>query len=154
MSLKTKTKMNIFILSLIVVVLILIISYIAITYPYNNQLNISMYDKVYVYKFKEGTGFIENKASHSQKKAIWNLIEKMNPSEKIKRDGYTPAGGFYAFYFKKNNIKTVFSLEKLDDNKLYITVSKFDKESKYINSYFYMSKMDIAEKIKNVIILQ
>ena len=125
-----------------------------LNYHYNHQLNITSNDKIYVYQFKEGNGFIENQATFSQKRAIWKLINNMVPTEKIEKDEtLVSLGGYFSFYFIKDDIKTVFSLEKLNSGKLYVIVNKVYKEGNILESFYFLSDANLANRIKNIIFI-
>lgn len=150
-----KIKNKIFLIFLLIIIFIIIatIAYRKINYKYIKQLNLDTSTELNIYKFKEGTGFIDNKASNSQKKAIWNLINNMVLIEKITlNDGNQTFGVHPSFYFKKDNIKTVFYLRKLSNEKLYIIVDEYDNVGNIANTFYYTSNIQFAEKIKNVII--
>lgn len=147
-----KTKKRILlIISLIILLIIATIAFWKLYYRHNEQLNINIFHELKVYKFEEGNGFIGYKASNSQKKAIWSLIDNMAPCEKI---NITPSfGGFASFYFINDNVKTVFYLREIANDKLYVVVDKYDKTDNISNVFYYTSIIQYAENIKDVIVL-
>ena len=106
-----------------------------------------------MYRFEEGSGFIEIKADRSQKKAIWKLIDNMQLCDKIiYEDAFSlKIGGYFAFYFFDNREKIVFGLADLGDDNLYITVTRFDENGGIINDYYFKSQTHLAHNIKDVI---
>ena len=142
-----KTKIIVFSL---LIIFILIATIFLFNYNSNNQLNINTFNKVKMYKFKEGIGFIEYKAKYSQKTAIWNLINNMSPSKNITLR--KKAGGYDSFYFINNNIKTIFYLTDIQNDRLFITVLKYDKEGNLLNKFYFLSSTSLAKKINDIIL--
>lgn len=145
-----KSKKIFFVIFIILVIIILFAS----NYKYNRQINISTFDKLYIYKFEESKGFNQYKVDNQQKKAIWNLIENMTPNKnKISQDDYIKTGGYAAFYFKKDSIKNVFYLKDKGNDELYIELDIYDKNNKIINTLYFTSSTQLAKKIKDVIFI-
>lgn len=122
---------------------------------YNNELDIGPFDKLSMYQFEEGIGFIDKEGNSSQKEAVIKLIRDLKPCEKVEQDDeYTKVGGYFAFCFKKDSIRTNFVLKELTENVLSVAVSKINTEGKVINQSYFTSSVDLAEKIENVIIIR
>ncbi len=143
---------------LILSIMILTVNMFAVSsYKSNKQLDLDIFDELSMYKFEVGKGFAEYKANAYQTWRVWNLIDHMSPGTgpiDNTDNGYAKCGGYYAFYFLKDNIKTIFTLIDLGNDELHVAVYTYDKDGSLLNKLYFMSSTKKAKKIPGVIILE